>query len=119
MLKYSISPAIYSKDDKDQVVEKKILRLSEWPNLRNVAMEIHKLETLFTETERKSVNEIEASEEKVSERGKDDRSMLWLDLDTKKEVYRCISGLNYFTFPSLNAKQAETQVMYTLYFYCN
>jgi hypothetical protein len=120
MLKYSIAPAIYSKDDKDQVVEKKILRLSEWPNLRDIAMEIHKLEIRFAkiEIERKSGYEIEleleTSKEKVSDRVKDERSMLWLDLDTKKETYRLISGLNYSTFPSLNAKQAEKQVLYIL-----
>lgn len=117
MLKYSVAPAIYSKDDKDEVIKKKILRLSEWPNLRDVAMEIHKLEILFAkiEIERKSGNEIElelgSSKEKVSDRVKDERSMLWLDLDKKKETYRLISGLNYSTFPSLNAKPEEKEVL--------
>ena len=130
MLKYSRAPRRSSLQDtttdddivESVLIEKKYIKLVEWPQLREISIDVTKLQRIFAETDPKNapkatetdINNKSKSSRKGkvegAEKGWKDRSLLWLDIGTKKDKYRTVSGLNYLSYPSLDARSHEKQV---------
>ena len=94
---------------KDIAEEKKYIRLTEWPQLREISLDITKLQCIFAESDPKKAAKVDGKAE-INEKSWKDRSLLWLDIGTKRDKYRSICGLNYMTYPSLDAKVPEKKV---------
>ena len=100
--------------NRDILQERKYMKLVEWPQVREIALDVTKLQVIFAESDPKNIAKVSGKAE-ISEKNRKERSLLWLDVGTKREKYRLTCGLNYLAYPSLDAKPAEKKVLQKSY----
>lgn len=106
MLKYSKAQRIYDKDDKQKLDIVKVVNLIEWPESNAIAIEINKLQVQY-------------DNKTLTDKAGREKSLIWLKIDEKKEIYRLNSGLNYNVYPSLDASLSVTKAIYQLFIQLN
>lgn len=109
MLRYSKDAESFKIVALGEGLEEISTKLDRWPEARDISLEIGYLQKRLDQSECNDPLRCPAADGSFPI-GRKHKSLLWLDIDAKKEKYRTAAGLIYATHPSHDAKDAEKQV---------
>ena len=89
-------------------VDRKLNRLQEWPNRLSVSLDICSIKKRYD-----IINAITVLP--LTEKQRREKSILWLEMETKKEIFRNVTGLQFATYPSIDCFPNEKRALENLY----
>ena len=82
-------------------------RLMEWPGKRAVALDVCKAKRIF--------DAMGAAGVQLTEKVRRERSVMWLEYETKKDTYHEVTGYKFNIYPSMDVKRPEKRALEEMY----